>query len=98
SVLAVNWSSLYAAGEQLSPDIMKLAFIFVLIGYGTKAGLAPMHAWLPDAQSSAPAPISGLLSGVLLPVALFAVVRFKGVVDVSLGDTAWTGTLLVVFG
>lgn len=96
--LAANWSDLFGVAASLNPDILKLAFIFVLIGYGTKAGLAPMHAWLPDAHSKAPAPISGLLSGVLLPVALFAVLRFKWVTDLSVGDGMWTGTLLIIFG
>ncbi len=96
--LTLNWTDLVSTGALLSPDLMKLAFIFMLIGYGTKAGFVPMHQWLPDAHSAAPAPISGLLSGILLPVALFAVLRFKMVVDLSLGDGVWTGWLLIIFG
>ncbi|MCX9086367.1 MAG: proton-conducting transporter membrane subunit, partial [Candidatus Methanoperedens sp.] len=61
---ALNWTSLIAVADQFDPTIMKLAFIFILIGYGTKAGLAPMHTWLPDAHSEAPTPVSALLSGV----------------------------------
>lgn len=94
----LNWSELLSAGALLSPQLMKLAFIFMLIGYGTKAGLAPLHSWLPDAHSAAPAPISGLLSGILLPVALVAILRFKQIVDASLGGPAWTGSLLIIFG
>src|SRR3989344_2423879 len=96
--VTLNWRDLLALGSTLPPQLMQLAFIFVLIGYGTKAGLAPMHAWLPDAHSAAPAPISGLLSGILLPVALTAVLRFKLIVDASLGGSDWTGWLLIIFG
>src|SRR3989344_4630762 len=92
------WTNLLAQGTTLSPFLMQLAFIFILIGYGTKAGLVPLHAWLPDAHGTAPAPISALLSSVLLPVAFLAILRFKSIVDLSLGDPTWTGTLLVVFG
>jgi len=62
-----------------------VAFVFLLVGYGTKAGLAPMHTWLPDAHSEAPAPVSALMSGVLLSVGLYAVLRFKTVVDLAAG-------------
>ncbi len=74
-----------------------MAFIFVLIGYGTKAGLAPMHTWLPDAHSKAPSPISALLSGALLNVALLAILKFKMITDVALGVTFSQG-LLIFFG
>lgn len=67
------WTHLSTISAQLDPDVMRLAFIFVLVGYGTKTGLAPMHTWLPDAHSQAPSPISGLLSGVLLNCALYAI-------------------------
>lgn len=83
--IAVNWSSLRAAATTLNPQVVRLAFAFVLIGYGTKAGLAPMHTWLPDAHSEAPAPVSALMSGVLLNVGLYAVIRFKAVVDLAAG-------------
>lgn len=94
----LRFSVLLSAATLLSPALAKLAFVLILIGYGTKAGLVPMHMWLPDAHSSAPSPVSGLLSGVLLPVALIAVVRFKEVVDVTLGNDVWTSTLLILFG
>lgn len=95
---AMNWTAFLAIAPTLSPMLLKLAFVLILIGYGTKAGFVPMHTWLPDAHSSAPSPISGLLSGVLLPVALFAILRFKMIVDATLGDSLWTGHLLIVFG
>ncbi len=81
----------------LDPFIAKMAFIFILIGYGTKVGLVPMHTWLPDAHSKAPAPISSLLSGVLLDVAFLALLRFKSVVDVAIGPH-FSRELLVFFG
>ncbi|HEV8721477.1 MAG TPA: proton-conducting transporter membrane subunit [Candidatus Binatia bacterium] len=84
--IAVNWSALRVAAGSLNTDVMRLAFVFIVIGYGTKAGLAPMHTWLPDAHSEAPAPISALMSGVLLNVGLYALMRFKAVVNVAVGQ------------
>ena len=81
----------------LNPLIAKIAFIFVLIGYGTKVGLAPMHTWLPDAHSKAPSPVSALLSGCLLNIAFLAILRFKAVTDVAVGP-AFTQHLLIFFG
>ena len=83
--IAVNWSALRAGAASLNAEVVRLAFVFILIGYGTKAGLAPMHTWLPDAHSEAPAPISALMSGVLLNVGLYAILRFKTVVDAAVG-------------
>ena len=83
--IAVNWSALSAAAGSLNAEVVRLAFVFIVIGYGTKAGLAPMHTWLPDAHSEAPAPISALMSGVLLNVGLYAMMRFKTVVDAAIG-------------
>jgi hydrogenase-4 component F len=85
--IALNWTALHAAAPTLSPQVVRLAFAFILIGYGTKAGLAPMHTWLPDAHSEAPAPISALMSGVLLNVGLYALMRFKAVTDAAVGAT-----------
>lgn len=93
----VTWDTLFSAARGLDPALAKIAFIFVLIGYGTKAGLFPMHTWLPDAHSKAPSPISALLSGVLLNVAFLAIIRFKGVADVSISSD-FTGTLLILMG
>ena len=59
------------------PALLNLAFVFLMLGYGTKVGLAPLHAWLPDAHAEGPTPISAVLSGLLLNVALYAVLRFK---------------------
>ncbi|PYS00972.1 MAG: hypothetical protein DMG12_16170 [Acidobacteria bacterium] len=81
--IGLSWTSLIGIAARLDPKIVKLAFVFILIGYGTKAGLAPMHTWLPDAHSEAPAPISALMSGVLLNVGLYALMRFKAVTDIT---------------
>lgn len=83
--IAVNWTSLRETATSLNPQVVRLAFVFILIGYGTKSGLAPMHTWLPDAHSEAPAPISALMSGVLLNVGMYALLRFKIVTDAAVG-------------
>ena len=95
--IAVNWSALRAAAASLNPEVLRLAFVFIVIGYGTKAGLAPMHTWLPDAHSEAPAPISALMSGVLLNVGLYAMIRFKIVVDAAVGPE-FAARLLIGIG
>ncbi len=82
---ALDWTSLMAHARHLDPSVMRLAFALLVLGYGTKVGLAPMHSWLPDAHSQAPAPISALMSGVLLTVAFYAILRFKAVVDLAVG-------------
>ena len=97
----LSWSTLYKVSAHLEPTIMNLAFVFLLIGYGTKVGLVPMHQWLPDAHSEGPTPMSAVLSGLLLNVALYAVVRLKMLVDGSLAATATphlAGYLLMGFG
>lgn len=91
------WTHLYSVASSLDPDLVKLAFVFLLVGYGTKIGLAPMHTWLPDAHGKAPTPISALLSGVLLNVALYALIRGKLIADVVVGSH-FTGTLLYILG
>lgn len=93
----VTWNSLLANASNLNPMIAKMAFIFVLVGYGTKVGLSPMHTWLPDAHSKAPAPVSALLSGVLLNVALITILRFKVVSDLVVGPQ-FAQNLLMAFG
>jgi hydrogenase-4 component F len=94
----VTWRLLQEAGATgLNPLLVKIAFIFVLIGYGTKAGLAPMHTWLPDAHSKAPSPISAMLSGALLNCALLAILKFKLITDAVLGPT-FSQNLLIFFG
>ncbi len=92
-----TWESLLSSAEMLDPTIAKIAFIVVLIGYGTKVGLVPMHTWLPDAHSKAPVPISALLSGVLLNVALLSILRFKLITDATVG-VEFSRDLLVAFG
>ena len=94
---ALNWTVLMASAPRLHPEVIQLAFVFILIGYGTKAGLAPMHTWLPDAHSEAPAPLSAMMSGVLLAVALYAVIRWEAVVNAAVG-TKFTDDLFVAMG
>ena len=94
---ALEWTTLRGIAGRLNPETMKLAFVFVLVGYGTKAGLAPVHNWLPDAHSQAPSPISALLSGILLNTAFYGIMRFVSIVEPSTGS-AFTGNLLIVFG
>ena len=94
---ALAWSRLVQIAPELDPSFVRLAFIFALAGYGTKAGLAPFHTWLPDAHSQAPSPISAMLSGAALAVALYALARFNLVAMGTLGP-AFSSTLLVVFG
>ena len=74
---AMTWTILIASASRFDPALLNLAFIFLLLGYGTKVGLAPLHAWLPDAHAEGPTPISAVLSGLLLNVALYALLRFK---------------------
>src|SRR5438046_5423423 len=81
----LRWTALLALAPALSPRVLQLAFVFLVVGYGTKAGLAPMHTWLPDAHSEAPAPVSALMSGVLLSVGAYAILRFKPIVDAAAG-------------
>jgi hydrogenase-4 component F len=94
----LNWVFLLQNASQLHSSILKIAFIFILIGFGTKAGLVPMHTWLPDAHSQAPSPISALLSGVLLNSALYGVIRILAIVNKNLGSRTYTGTLLIIVG
>ena len=79
------------------PDLLNLAFVFLLLGYGTKVGLAPLHAWLPDAHAEGPTPISAVLSGLLLNVALYAVLRFKMLLAANPSAFA-PGPLMVTMG
>jgi hydrogenase-4 component F len=96
-VTALDWTHLTATASTLDPSLMRLATGLVLLGFGTKAGLAPMHSWLPDAHSQAPAPVSALMSGVLLSVAFYAILRYKVIADVVLGP-GYTRVLLLVAG
>jgi len=92
-----NWNNLIASATHMNPLISKFAFVFVLIGYGTKMGLVPMHTWRPDAYNKAPSPIAALLSGALLNVAFLAILRFKLIVDIVAGSS-FSQNLFVFFG
>jgi hydrogenase-4 component F len=94
---ALQWTTLRAAAPSLHPEVAQSAFVFLLVGFGTKAGLAPTHTWLPDAHSEAPAPLSSMMSGVLLAVALYAILRWKAIIDLAIGS-AFSDTLLIVVG
>ncbi len=94
---AMNWTGMAADAELLDPAIVKIAYVFVLVGLGTKAGIAPMHTWLPDAHGEAPSPVSALLSGVLLNCAIYGVLRFNIVASRALGP-AFPSELLIGLG
>ncbi|MBI3045026.1 MAG: hydrogenase 4 subunit F [Betaproteobacteria bacterium] len=94
---AMSWSAIMQVAPALDPSIVRIGFIFVMIGYGTKAGLAPMHLWLPDAHSQAPTPVSALLSGVLIKCALLGIIRFQTIAAAACG-AAFTEEVLLVFG
>ncbi len=94
---AMSFSHLAAMAARLDPGIVRIGFIFVLVGYGTKAGLAPVHMWLPDAHSQAPTPVSALLSGALIKCALYGIIRFHTIARGACGPE-FSGGLLVLFG
>jgi hydrogenase-4 component F len=91
------WSNLDTVKAQLDPQIITLAFAFLFIGYGTKVGLVPLHNWLPDAHAEGPTPVSAVLSGLLLNVALYAILRCKVLTDAALG-TPLAGHMMIGFG
>ncbi|NTW04753.1 MAG: hydrogenase 4 subunit F [Peptococcaceae bacterium] len=93
----LNWINLMGAAGKIDPKLLKLGFIFILVGYGTKAGLAPMHTWLPDAHSQAPSPVSAVLSGVLLNCALYAIIRSHLIISKGIG-IEYSSNLLIIFG
>ncbi|MCU0640654.1 MAG: hydrogenase 4 subunit F [Candidatus Margulisbacteria bacterium] len=94
---SLNWTVLLASAGQLNPNLVKAAFIFILVGYGTKAGLAPLHTWLPDAHSQAISPVSAMLSGVLLKCSLYAILRYGIVVTACCGAPFYS-RLMLFFG
>jgi hydrogenase-4 component F len=94
---ALRWTALLALAPSLPPRVLELSFVFLVVGYGTKAGLAPMHTWLPDAHSEAPAPVSALMSGVLLSVGVYAIARFKPIVDAGAG-AGFASRILLALG
>jgi hydrogenase-4 component F len=96
-VEAMVWTILVEHADGFDPALLNLAFVFLLLGYGTKVGLAPLHAWLPDAHAEGPTPISAVLSGLLLNVALYAVLRFKILLAAN-PEALAPGPLMVIMG
>jgi len=94
---ALSWRELRAAGAALDPQMVRLAFLFILVGFGTKVGFAPLHTWLPDAHSQAPTPVSAVLSGVLLPCAIYGIVRAQGIAAAA-GSGGLASALLIGAG
>jgi hydrogenase-4 component F len=90
----LSWVVLDQAGLPMDPSLVRVAAGLAVLGFATKAGLAPMHSWLPDAHSQAPAPVSGLMSGVLLSVAFYAILRVQAVVDPVIGPELMRGLLV----
>jgi hydrogenase-4 component F len=100
SPAALNWTALVHAGPALGqhvPSLVKLAFLFVAVGYGTKIGFVPMHSWLPDAHAEAPSPISAMLSSALLNCAMYALLRYDSITVHAVGP-AFSHTMLLIFG
>jgi hydrogenase-4 component F len=93
---SLDWTTLMSVAQDLDPDLIKVAFVFILIGFGTKMGLVPMHTWLPDAHGQAPTPISAMLSAALLNCALYSIMRFQAIVDITV--PGYTTLLLIGFG
>ena len=93
----LEWTELRAMAPRLAPRFVQLGFVFTLVGYGTKAGLAPMHTWLPDAHSQAPTPVSAVLSAAMLATALTAVLRVHAIAAACLGP-GYSSGLLIGFG
>jgi hydrogenase-4 component F len=94
---AMLWSALIGKASAFSPELLDVAFVFLMLGYGTKVGVVPVHAWLPDAHAEGPTPISAVLSGLLLNVALYAVLRFKILMSANPASIA-PGPLMVTLG
>ena len=94
---AMVWTALVEKAAGFSPELLNVAFVFLMLGYGTKVGLAPLHAWLPDAHAEGPTPISAVLSGLLLNVALYALLRFKILMTANMAAFA-PGPLMVTLG
>ena len=92
------WTALRQSAGSLNPMLLKAGFLCLLVGYGTKAGLAPMHSWLPDAHSQAPAPVSAIFSGFMLNAALYCVMRYVPILELNTGRIGWSLQLLTVFG
>ncbi len=94
---ALNWPVLRATAPLLHPEVMRLSFVFILVGYGTKAGIAPMHTWKPDAYGESPSSLGALMSAALFAVAMYAILRWKIVVDACVGGS-FSDNLLLTLG
>lgn len=94
---ALNWPVLRATAPLLHPEVMRLSFVFILVGYGTKAGIAPMHTWKPDAYGESPSSLGALMSSALFAVAMYALLRWKMVVDACVGGH-FSNNLLLALG
>lgn len=94
----LDWTALFNNATELKGPTLRLAFIFILVGFGTKAGLAPMHTWLPDAHSQAPSPISTLMSGVLLNGAMYGIIRIVAIINHSFGNSVFVGSIMITVG
>lgn len=95
SAYDLSYTKLLAGAGRFPPDVVRLAFVLAVLGYGTKMGLFPVHTWLPDAHSEAPTPVSALLSGALLTISFYAILRFFQIAVRALGPTFPRNTLLV---
>lgn len=95
---ALLWTNLRENAANLHPQLVKIAFLFMVAGYGTKAGLAPLHNWLPDAHSQAPSPVSAVFSGFLLNAALYGILRVLPVAESLPGAAGWAREVLVALG
>ena len=98
SLSALDWRMLPTVASRLDPTLFRLGVLFAIVGYGTKVGFAPMHAWLPDAHSQAPSPVSALLSAVLLNCALYAILRWYSLARLTTLGPDFVGTILMSFG
>ncbi|KNZ41794.1 hydrogenase 4 subunit F [Acetobacterium bakii] len=94
----LDWTALFNNAADLKGPTLRLSFIFILVGFGTKVGLAPMHTWLPDAHSQAPSPISTLMSGVLLNGAMYGIIRIVAIINHSFGNSIFVGRIMVTVG
>jgi hydrogenase-4 component F len=94
---AMTWTLLIRRSSEFDAALLNTSFVFLLLGYGTKAGLVPLHAWLPDAHAEGPTPISAVLSGLLLNVALYALLRFKVLLAANV-DAVTPGPLMIILG
>lgn len=95
---ALLWTRLMNPSVTLNPMLVKVSFVFLVVGFGAKAGLAPLHSWLPDAHSQSPAPVSAMFSGFLLNTALYCILRCLPIVETATGHRGWGREILVVLG